>query len=142
MAVIETELERLYDVMAATAARSIPPDEKLIEIIFSRLEAIKEIVYRNGTLRAYFFRDIWKVEKARKKFDHKEVVLIRTILIEGREQGLFQFEDLDLMAMVIHCCVKGIEVPYIRGQIGANLDMETKKRYVSNLVFGSLRRDK
>ena len=31
-----------------------------------------------------------------------------------------------------------IEVPYIRGQIGANLDVATRKKYVSNIVFGAL----
>ncbi|MEG1562349.1 MAG: TetR family transcriptional regulator, partial [Bacteroides sp.] len=32
----------------------------------------------------------------------------------------------------------GIEVPYIRGHVGANLDVETRKKYVANLVLGAL----
>ena len=50
-------------------------DEKLLEMIYTRLDAVKEVVYRNGTLRAYFFRDIWRVEKVRKKFDAKEMCI-------------------------------------------------------------------
>jgi AcrR family transcriptional regulator len=140
MAVIETELERLSDVMSKVANEMLPPDKKLIKMIFARLDAIKEIVYRNGTLRAYFFRDIWKVEKARKKFDNKEIILIRNILSEGVAQGVFRIDDLDLTSMVIHCCVKGVEVPYIRGRIGGNLNIDTVKQYVSDLVLGGLKR--
>lgn len=142
MAVIETELERLSDVMSKVANEMLPPDKKLIKMIFARLDAIKEIVYRNGTLRAYFFRDIWKVEKARKKFDNKEIILIRNILSEGVAQGVFNIDDLDLTSMVIHCCVKGVEVPYIRGRIGSNLDIDTVKQYVSDLVLGGLKKIK
>jgi len=140
MAVIETELERLSDVMSKVANEMLPPDKKLIKMIFARLDAIKEIVYRNGTLRAYFFRDIWKVEKARKKFDNKEIILIRNILSEGVAQGVFRIDDLDLTSMVIHCCVKGVEVPYIRGRIGGNLSIDNVKQYVSDLVLGGLKR--
>ena len=48
--------------------------------------------------------------------------------------------DVVVTAALVHYCVKGIEVPYIRGHIGANLDMETRKRYVANIVFGALHR--
>ena len=41
---------------------------------------------------------------------------------------------------MVHYCVKGIEVPYIRGQIGANLDDVTRDKYVARIVFGALHR--
>ena len=104
------------------------------------LDAVKEVVYRNGTLRANFFRDIWRVEKVRKKFDAKEMVLFKGVLQEGKDKGVFCIDDVDMTASLVHYCVKGIEVPYIRGHIGANLDMETRKRYVANIVFGALHR--
>ena len=104
------------------------------------LDAVKEVVYRNGTLRANFFRDIWRVEKVRKKFDTKEMVLFKGVLQEGKDKGVFHIDDVDMTASLVHYCVKGIEVPYIRGHIGANLDMETRKKYVANIVFGALHR--
>ena len=118
----------------------ISPDKKIIEMIYTRLDAVKEVVYRNGTLRANFFRDIWRVEKVRKKFDAKEMVLFKGVLQEGKDKGVFCIDDVDMTASLVHYCVKGIEVPYIRGHIGANLDMETRKRYVANIVFGALHR--
>ncbi len=140
VAVVESELEILSDMMKRVADKNISPDQKILEMIYTRLDAIKEVVYRNGTLRAVFFRDIWRVEKVRKKFDSKEIVLFKGVLQEGKDKGVFQIDDVDMTAALVHYCVKGIEVPYIRGQVGANLDMETRKRYVANIVFGALRR--
>ncbi len=139
-AVVESELDMLSDVMKKVAEKNISPDMKLIELIYTRLEAVKEVVYRNGTLRANFFRDIWRVEKVRKRFDAKEIVLFRTVLTEGKEKGVFQIDDVDITANIIHYCVKGIEVPYIRGNLGRNLDVETRIKYVTNLVYGALHR--
>lgn len=139
-AVVEQELDKLLDRMQSLTEKEISPDMKLIEMIYTRLDAIKEAVYRNGTLRANFFRDIWQVEKVRKQFDMKERTLIRNILAEGQEKGVFEIDNLDMTADILHYCVKGIEVPYIRGQIGAGLDLDLRRQYVQNIVFGALRR--
>ncbi|WP_291529499.1 TetR/AcrR family transcriptional regulator [Bacteroides sp. UBA939] len=140
MAVVESELDILSDMMKRVAEKNISPDEKIIEMIYTRLDAVKEVVYRNGTLRANFFRDIWRVEKVRKRFDTKEIQLFKDLLIEGVEKGVFQIDDIDMTAELVHYCVKGIEVPYIRGNIGANLTDEERDKYVVNIVFGALRR--
>ena len=111
MAVVESELDILSDIMKRVVEKDISPDQKIIEMIYTRLDAVKEVVYRNGTLRATFFRDIWRVEN-----------------------------DIDMTAELVHYSVKGIEVPYIRGHIGAKLTDETRGQYVENIVFGALRR--
>ncbi|MEG0463395.1 MULTISPECIES: TetR/AcrR family transcriptional regulator [Bacteroides] len=139
-AVVESELDILSDMMKRVAEKDMSPDIKIMEMIYTRLDAVKEVVYRNGTLRAVFFRDIWRVEKVRKKFDTKEMILFKGVLQEGKEKGVFRIDDVDMTAALVHYCVKGIEVPYIRGHIGSNLDMETRKKYVANIVFGALHR--
>ena len=140
LAVVESELDILSDMMKRVADKDISPDKKIIEMIYTRLDAVKEVVYRNGTLRANFFRDIWRVEKVRKRFDAKEMQLFKSVLKEGQDKGVFHVDDVEMTAALVHYCVKGIEVPYIRGHIGANLDMETRKSYVANIVFGALHR--
>ncbi|MGN0048298.1 MAG: TetR/AcrR family transcriptional regulator [Bacteroides sp.] len=138
MAVVESELDILSDMMKRVAEKEISPQEKLMEMIYTRLDAVKEVVYRNGTLRANFFRDIWRVEKVRRRFDAKEIMLIKDILKEGMDKGVFQIDDIDMTAEIIHYCVKGIEVPYIRGRIGANLDDHTRDIFVTRMVLGAL----
>ena len=138
MAVVEAEIEMLSDTLHKVASKDISPEKKILELIFTHLETTKTIVYRNGTLRADFFRDIWKVEAERKDFDIKEVVLFRKILQEGKDLGVFDIDDVEITASILHYCLKGIEVPFIRGQIAEELDDETSWRYVKKIVYGAL----
>ena len=138
MAVVESELKMLSDTMDKVAKKPTVPDKKILELITTHLDIIKMAVYRNGTLRADFFRDIWRVEAMRKYFDNNEIKLFREVLREGKEQGLFDIDNVEITADILHYCIKGIEVPYIRGQIGEDLDDETGWRYVSKIVYGAL----
>ena len=138
MAVVESELEMLSTQMEKAASKPVSPDKKILELIMTHLDAIKMVVYRNGTLRADFFRDIWRVEAMRKEFDRKETALFRRVLHEGKEQNLFDIDNVEITADILHYCIIGIEVPYIRGQIGEELDDETGWRYVAKIVYGAL----
>ena len=113
LAVVESELDILSDMMKRVADKNISPDDKLLELIYTRLDAVKEVVYRNGTLRAYFFRDIWRVEKVRKRFDAKEIQLFKDVLREGVEKGVFQVDDIDMTAELVHYSVKGLSLIHI-----------------------------
>lgn len=138
MAVVESELEMLSTQMEKAASKPVSPNKKILELIMTHLDAIKMVVYRNGTLRADFFRDIWRVEAMRKEFDRKETALFRRVLHEGKELNLFDIDNVEITADILHYCIKGIEVPYIRGQIGEELDDETGWRYVAKIVYGAL----
>ena len=140
LAVVESELDILSDTMRRVVEKDVPADEKLMEMIYTHLDAVKEVVYRNGTLRADFFRDTWRVEKVRKRFDAKQVLLFREVLREGQKEGLFRIDDLEMTAEIMYYCVKGIEAPYIRGHVGANLDDNTRDVFVRRLVLGALGR--
>ena len=140
LAVVESELDILSDMMKRVAEKNISPDEKLLEMIYTRLDAVKEVVYRNGTLRAYFFRDIWRVEKVRKSFDLREVEIIKGILDDGVKEGVFSMPDTDITALVLHHALKGLEVPYIRGIMGDNISQRIKRRdNVMNLIFNGIK---
>ena len=49
LAVVESELEVLSTKMEQAAERHTAPDDKIMELIMTHLEAIKMVVYRNGT---------------------------------------------------------------------------------------------
>ncbi len=117
-AVIEAELERLSDRMMEVARLNISLENKLVKLIYTHLDLVKEAVLRNGNLRAEFFRNIWVVEKVRKHFDRTEVTVLRELLTEGVERNQFDVGSVPLLADIIHYCVKGLEVPYIYGRLG------------------------
>lgn len=139
-AVVEAELDKLHEMLLKVASKKLPADEKLIAFIYIRLDAVKTIVFRNGTLRATFFRDIWRVEKARKKFDLRTTEIIRNILEDGVTEGVFQIPDINVTALIIHHALKGLEVPYIRGQISeSEKDRVIEKRNVMNMIFNGIK---
>ena len=137
-AVIEGELERLSDKLDEVAAKKTKPLDKIIELIYTHLSMIKETVVRNGNLRAEFFRNIWMVEKVRKKFDEDEIDLFRKVYADGKADGEFDIDNVDLVADITHYCIKGLEVPYIYGRLGHGLTEETSTPLVAKVVYGAL----
>ena len=138
LAVVESELDMLSEALENVASEKIAPDVKILKLIETHLDTIKMIVLRNGTLRAGFFRDIWRVEGVRRNFDMREIALFKQILVEGKEAGLFEVDNVDILADILHYCIKGIEVPYVRGKIGEELDDREGWEYVAKIVFGAL----
>ena len=138
VAVVESELDKLAEALDKVVAENITPDVKILKLIETHLDAIKLIVHRNGTLRASFFRDIWQVERVRRKLNLHEIALFKQVLTEGNDQGLFDVDNVDILADILHYCVKGIEVPYIRGKIGDDLDDRQGWEYVAKIVYGAL----
>ena len=140
LAVVESELSQLHRVLMDVSEKTLPADEKLITFIYTRLDAIKALVFRNGTLRATFFRDIWRVEKVRKDFDVLEVKLLKNILDDGVKEGIFSMPDTEITALVLHHALKGLEVPYIRGVMGDSISKRIKRRdNVINLIFNGIK---
>lgn len=113
-AVVETESNIVLEKLSGIAAMPLPPDQKLMEFIFQRFEAMKDLVYRNGSLRAEFFRNIRKVDRARKATTPREIHILEQILQEGVDKGLFRIKHVDKTAMVMLLCMQGLDVPYIR----------------------------
>ena len=138
VAVVESELDKLAEALDKVVAENITPDVKILKLIETHLDAIKLIVHRNGSLRASFFRDIWQVERVRRKLNLHEIALFKQVLTEGNDQGLFDVDNVDILADILHYCVKGIEVPYIRGKIGDDLDDRQGWEYVAKIVYGAL----
>lgn len=113
-AVVESETEKVLERLNSITELSISPDQKLMEFIFQRFEAMKDVVSRNGSLRAGFFRDIRKVERARKTTTPQEIHILEKILQEGVDCGAFRIKHVDKTAMVMLLSLQGLDVPYIR----------------------------
>jgi len=121
VAVIEKELTSLLQKLRTVADRDINPERKLIEYIFTRLDAIKELIARNGSLRSDFFNNLMEVEKARRKIDIEEQKIIKEILQEGIDKNIFYVESIDITVMMIQFALRGVEVPYVKDNIREKL---------------------
>lgn len=139
-AVIESETDQLLNRLRHIVALPVSPEEKLMEYIECRFETMKEIVSRNGSLRAGFFRDVRKVDRARKIITRKETAMLRDILQEGVENGSFTIPNLNHMAVIVAQAIQGLDVPYIRDNLseeGINKDM--LKDYMTELILNGIK---
>ena len=135
-AVVETESDKVLSKLSEIAKLQIPADEKLMEFIFQRFDAMKDLVDRNGSLRAGFFGDVRKVERARKVTSPKEVHILETILQEGVDSGIFRIKHVDKTAMVMILCLQGLDVPYIRENFRElGIEKDKLRDYLSDFIL-------
>ncbi len=140
-AVIESETDQLLTRLRLIVARDTTPEEKLLEYVECRFETMKEIVSRNGSLRAGFFRDVRKVDRARKVITRKETAMLREILQQGAEQGVFDIPNLNHYAVIITQAIHGLDVPFIRDTLSdEGIDKEMLKNYISDLILNGIKK--
>ena len=132
-AVIESETEQLLDKLRAIANKPISAEEKLHEYIICRFLAMKEIVSRNGSLRAGFFRDIRKVDRARKIISQKEITILRSILSE--------IANVNHCAIIITHAIHGLDVPYIRDNLAEQgINKHVVRTIISNMILNGIKK--
>ncbi len=139
-AIIDIELNTILERMKVVFAQEAEPDVKLTNLILAHLDAVKDVVTRNGSLRADFFRDIYEVERIRRKIDVKEIAIIRKIVQDGIEKNIFKRMDPDLSSTIIFYAIKGLEVPYIRQNIST--EFERHKISIVEFVFNGIKKKK
>lgn len=113
-AVVNREAQSIIERIADIPSMPISPEEKLMNFIFSRFEAVKEVVGRNGSLKASFFLDVRRVDRIRRVNKHKEIVLLKEILNEGVQQGTFRIKHVDKTAEILLMAMQGLDLHYIR----------------------------
>lgn len=136
-AVIENELNLVIIALEENAKKAIDAFEKLRNHIIIHLDLIKQSVTRNGTLRADFFKDIYEVERSRRKMDVIELKIIRNILDEGLATGKFKTMDTEIASSIIMYSLKGLEIPYIRQNLTS--EFEKNKHEIVEFVFNGIR---
>jgi AcrR family transcriptional regulator len=132
-AIIECELDYILQMLNVVQKAAHEPEVKLTQHIITHLDAVKKVVSRNGSLRADFFRNIYEVERIRRNANKKEIELIKNILIDGIEKGVFKEINVEFSAMIIFYTIKGLEVPYIRQNL--NEEFENNKNNIVDLVL-------
>jgi len=137
-AVIDNELSLILDKLVLVSKENTEPEEKLTKHIITHLSAVKNAVDRNGSLKSDFFRDIYEVERTRRKIDAKEIELIALILREGVSKRVFKPINIEMTAIIIFYAIKGLEVPYIRQ--GISTEFEKNKNTIVEFIFTGIRK--
>lgn len=140
-AVIESETDQLLEKLKVIVNKPVSPEEKFYEYLNCRFETMQEIVSRNGSLRAGFFRDVRKVDRARKIISQKEIGMLRDILDEGVRKGVFDIDNTNHWAIVITHAIHGLDVPFIRDNlVEQGVDKTMLKKDISNIILNGIKK--
>ena len=135
---IEMEVNKISSAITKVAMSDLSPDKKIIRLIFVRLHATRSVIRRNSRLSSEYFNNTWIIEHLRHTFESKEIALFRSIIAEGKHQGIFSVESPDLAARFLHFCLKGIEVPYINGIVNKNIDDKFMNHFTERVILNAL----
>lgn len=139
-AVIERETDKLLESLRQIADMPGNPEEKLRQYVACRFETMKGIVLRNGSLKAGFFRDVRKVDRARKVISSKEIEMLRRILQQGQDENVFNIGDIPARAVIITHALQGLDVPYIRDSLAdREISKATMVKYVADLILNGIK---
>lgn len=139
-AVIESESDDLLQNLSSIVTKPISPEQKLREYVSTRMETMRQIVSRNGSLRASFFRDVRKVDQARAVISRKEIKMLMRILHEGVVLGVFDIPDIKEWAIIITNSIQGFDVPYIRNNLTEyGIDKDDMSRMIADLILNGVR---
>ena len=111
-AVIERELERLWHDLELIHRLPASPEDKILMMLLTHLDKMKDLVLRNGSLRAEFFRDIWLVENSpcrlrrRRRSDSSASSLRRVSRVDSSTSP-----DTHLTAYLLQNIIKGMGSP-------------------------------
>ena len=139
-AVIESESDDLLQNLNSIVTKVASPEQKLREYVATRMETMRQIVSRNGSLRAGFFRDVRKVDRARSVISKKEIKMLMHILHEGVVLGVFDIPNIKEWAIIITNSINGFDVPYIRNSLTEyGIDKQDMARMIADLVLNGIR---
>lgn len=117
-AVVDSEADMLRIKVNKILEGSDDSMSKLRAYVKLRMDLIKQLSNYMEILKNDDLMNLALTEKIRKKYDDEEVTIIRRILEEGNDKGLFKVKDLNLSSLAIVTAMKGLEVPLVTASMG------------------------
>lgn len=137
-AVVEKEAQTLSDKMLIALSKANGPEEKLKAYIFTRMEALKGVSNFYDALKNELYDQLNFIDAVREKYLHQEIELIRLILEEGKQKGIFKISDTALTAITIVNILKGLEIPLFAKE--EPVDLEARINAFLHILFVGLKK--
>ncbi len=108
-AVVEKEGGILEQQMEQALEKEKTPQAKICTYTMKRMEILNQVANFYSALKDENFEQYASIQKLRRKFDAWETAMIKSILQEGVDKGIFIVRDLELAAFTIVTAMKGLE---------------------------------
>ena len=109
-AVLERESDDMVSELKQVADSNLEPELKLRKFLKIRLEQGTTIGSSFSAIKALFKFDIRRMERIRRMVHDKEYALLRSILAEGVQSGVFDDSKVELFSRFATRCIQGMDL--------------------------------
>lgn len=112
-AVVEKEALLLRAEVRKSIEITSDPKEQIKNYVLTRMNAYKQIINFNNTLKDNILLHLDFVKDLRSRYDKYEIELVKKILTDGVNSGEFAIEDTTIAAIGIVTALKGLQTPIL-----------------------------
>lgn len=134
-AVIEDEVKYLKDEVVKAVSAQATPDLKLKTYIITRMSVIGKVANFFNTFKQEYIEYYGFVNRIHDKYTEYEIGIIKQLLQEGVDTGMFTIENIDLTAFTVVIAMKGMEYYWAQEQ---QADIVQKAEIMMNVLFKGL----
>lgn len=144
-AVIEKESEQVVGRLREIFAIDMNPLEKLMRFIDVRIDIVEETIRHereSPVLRTLMVRDVRRMERIRNLAVEKEIEMLRQIMDDGVNMGLFSRERINDAFMAMIMMFQGIELSIMRNNFAFyGIERDEVRVRAKNFILAALTRD-
>jgi AcrR family transcriptional regulator len=123
--IVDRKFEKLYLELTNAVDSGVTGKSKIEKYVTTRVFVFKDLFRIEKSLKNEYLNYLRSIERVRKKYDEKEISIVKTILKNRIENGEFENEDINRSALDIVATLKGLEMPLMlsdNNQIEKNLE--------------------
>ncbi len=110
--VIEQENKFLKEKLRKAIQKENTPQEKIRTFILKKMEYLKKLANIHSALKDDYLIHYGFIKKFRQKNLEEELHIIKEILQDGINKGIFEVSDINLTAFAIISALRGLEYPW------------------------------
>lgn len=113
-AIIEKESRILIEKITEAVNQEDTPQKKLRAFFITRMHTINQLANFYSAMKEEYLEQYGYIEELRANYDKEEIRIMKKILNEGCERGIYEIKDLDVTAITIITALKGMEYSWMK----------------------------
>ncbi len=138
--IVEREAKFLNSEIVRAVEKVDDPREKMRVYVLVRMKEINRLINYYSAIKDEYLEHYAFIEKIRANHDIGEVLMIKSILQDGVEKGVFaEIENIDSLAKVFVVALKGLEHEWVKAKDFSEIE-KTTNNLVNYLLYGIVKR--
>lgn len=134
--VVEFESEILLEKLINSLNKCRDPKDKIEEFLKLRTIELHKLTNFYTALKSESLSHFEFIRAIRKDFEEKESDLIKTILQEGIDSGVFVIEDIEMACKAFFLVLKGLEFELLENEVDSSSEIIIKSTL--NILFNGI----